>query len=125
MERRENIRFRLGASVVFSWESSQGKRLKGEGSTRDLSVEGAYLYTSTCPPVNAIILVDVLLPRLHRTAPALMIHTEARVLRIEHPLGDSGRSGFAVKSGIRQRSGFELVCTEDGREKSQHNKEPL
>jgi hypothetical protein len=125
VERRRNIRFRVGASAVFSWESSQGKRLRGEGSTRDLCVAGAYVYTATCPPVDAMLLVDILLPRVNRTGPALMIHSEAQVLRVEHPAGDGGRSGFAVASKIPRVGGFELVRTKDSHEDNQQDKAPL
>ena len=123
MERRRDIRYRLGVPVVFSWESSKGKRLQGEGSTRDLSVAGAFVYTSTCPAPDANVLMDVLLPHLHQTAPAVTMQMEARVLRVEHPPEGTGRSGFAAASQKHDLNGFQLVRIRYDKEMSEHDEE--
>jgi hypothetical protein len=115
MERRDNLRFRLRAEVVFSWESSQGKRFQGEGYTRDLSVGGAYLYTSTCPPLHSRIQVDVMLPRVQLNAPAVVIRAPAGVVRLEHNVESTSPSGFAVAIEMNGGDRFELVQVEDGR----------
>ena len=50
MEMRREMRYRLDAQALFSWESAQHTRLQGEGVTRDISVFGAFIVTPTCPP---------------------------------------------------------------------------
>jgi len=124
MERRQDVRYRLTVPVVFSWESSKGKRLQGEGTTRDLSVAGAFVYTSTCPAPDTNVFMDVLLPPLQQTAPAVTMQMEARVLRVEHPAEGTGRSGFAVASQKRDRNGFELVRIRYDKEMSEHDEKP-
>jgi hypothetical protein len=54
MDLRKNLRYRLGASVVFRWEGSPGNRLRGEGLTRDVSLAGAFVFTSASAELHAI-----------------------------------------------------------------------
>jgi hypothetical protein len=98
MEMRKEIRYRLDAPALFSWESSQHERLQGEGVTRDISVFGAFIMTRTCPPVDVPIQVEVVLPSLAGTNPVIRVSGEARVLRVDHSLKGEGENGFAVVS---------------------------
>jgi hypothetical protein len=98
MEMRKEIRYRLDAPALFSWESSQHERLHGEGVTRDISVFGAFIMTPTCPPVDVPIQVEVVLPSLTGTNPVIRVSGEARVLRVDHSLKGEGENGFAVVS---------------------------
>jgi hypothetical protein len=98
MEMRKEIRYRLDAPALFSWESSQHERLQGEGVTRDISVFGAFIMTPTCPPVDVPIQVEVVLPSLTGTNPVIRVSGEARVLRVDHSLKGQGENGFAVVS---------------------------
>jgi hypothetical protein len=100
------LRYRLGASVLFTWEGAQQNRLQAEGITRDISVQGAFILAPTCPPVEATVQVEVFLPSLQAAAPAVRIKAESRVLRVEHIEGDHGRIGFAILS-----EGFALCPT--------------
>lgn len=97
------IRYQLGAPAIFSWQSAQHKRMQGEGVTRDISPLGAFVFTPTCPPVEATIQIEVLLPPLTQAKATTRIKAEGRVLRVEpnHEKGVAG--GFAVLS-----KGFEL-----------------
>jgi hypothetical protein len=98
MEMRKEIRYRLDAPALFSWESSQHERLQGEGVTRDISVFGAFIMTPTCPPVDVPIQVEVVLPSLTGTNPVIRVSGEARVLRVDHSLKGEWENGFAVVS---------------------------
>jgi hypothetical protein len=98
VERRKHIRYRLDLPAIFSWESSQRSRLQGEGVTRDIGLEGVFIFTATCPPADATVYLDVLFPLFCGTAPSGRIKAEARVLRVEHSAGGQGLSGFAVVS---------------------------
>ena len=62
MDMRKEIRYRLEAPAIFTWENFQNKRLQGEGLTRDISLLGAFILTPTCPPNMSIIRVEVALP---------------------------------------------------------------
>jgi hypothetical protein len=81
MEQRNRVRYRLSAAAVFVWDGPHDGRLHGEGLTRDISVAGAFVFTRTCPPVGAILELEIFL------AP--------RVIRVEH---SDGAEGFAAVS---------------------------
>ena len=98
MEHRKNIRYPLGARVVFSWEGPKQNRLQGEGQTRDVSLAGAFIFSLTCPPVGTTARLDLFLPPLSGTVPVARIKGEARVVRIEHIATREEQSGFAVAS---------------------------
>jgi len=98
MEMRKEIRYRLDAPALFSWESAQHKRLQGEGITRDISVFGAFIVTPMCPPVDVPIQVEVVLPSLTGLKPVIRVSGEARVLRVDHSSKGQGENGFAVVS---------------------------
>ena len=96
MEMRRDLRYRLDAPAVFSWEGARHKRFQGEGITRDVSVQGAFILTATMPPPKCPIQVDLLLPSLAGMQATMRITGKARVIRVEHPSSDTWIHGFAV-----------------------------
>jgi hypothetical protein len=114
MEMRKEIRYRLDAPALFYWESADHRRLQGEGITRDISVLGAFIVTPTCPPVEAPIQVEVVLPSLAGLKPVIRIKGEARVIRVEHPSGGTAENGFAVVSEDLTR--WSLAMSQDDAE---------
>jgi PilZ domain-containing protein len=96
MELRNRVRYRLSADAVFVWEGPKHNRLLGEGLTRDISVAGAFIFTRTCPPVGAILELDIFLsPVPGGSRRTVRIKTEARVIRVEH---SGAGEGFAAVS---------------------------
>ena len=95
---RRDIRYRLDAPALFSWESAEGNRFEGQGITRDISVYGAFILTPTCPPIDAQLQLEVVLPTLAGMKPVVRVSGEARVLRVVHSSKDEGQNGFAVLS---------------------------
>src|SRR5438045_5068496 len=93
MEVRKRVRHRLAASAVFTWQGAQQSWLSGEGVTRDISFDGAFIFSLTCPPVGSAIQLDVLLLPLQSGERSLRMKTEATVIRAEHA---NGIEGFAV-----------------------------
>jgi hypothetical protein len=96
MEMRKEIRYRLDAPAMFSWEDARHRRFQGEGITRDVSVQGAFILTATMPPPDCPVQVDLLLPSLTGMMAMMRITGKARVLRVEHPSSDIWIHGFAV-----------------------------
>ena len=111
METRKDIRYRLDAPAVFSWEGARHKRFQGEGLTRDVSVQGAFILTATMPPPECPIQVDLLLPSISGVQATMRITGKARVLRVEHPSSDTWIHGFAVVTDDLNQWG--LVTMED------------
>ena len=96
MEMRKEIRYRLDAPAVFSWEGVGHRRFQGEGITRDVSMQGAFILTATMPPPDCPIQVDLLLPSLTGMKSMMRITGKARVIRVERPSSDTWIHGFAV-----------------------------
>src|ERR1700674_1610084 len=102
VERRSHIRYRLEIPAIFSWESSQRSRLQGEGITRDIGLEGAFIFTAACPPVETPIQLVLLLPPLTGAKATIRIKGEARVLRVGagREERDSGGCGRGAQTGL-------------------------
>jgi len=104
VERRKAIRYRMSTAVIFRWSGPDNERFQGEGVTRDMSVAGVFVLTSTCPPPNAFIQMEVILPFLDGVSNARM-KSEMTVLRVEHDIAESKRSGFsALGAGFSLRT---------------------
>jgi hypothetical protein len=95
-EMRRELRYRLDAPALFFWENAFHGRLEGEGTTRDVSVLGAFIATATSPPVTTLVRVDLILPSLAGMKTDIRIRGEARVIRLQHSWGEQGKNGFAV-----------------------------
>jgi hypothetical protein len=96
MDMRKEIRYRLEAPAIFTWENFQHKRLQGEGVTRDISLLGAFILSATCPPNLTTVRVEVALPSVIGIEADIRIIGEAQVVRVEHCYGDLGENGFAL-----------------------------
>ncbi len=94
----------MGTSVIFRWKRPDSQRFQGEGITRDISIEGVYVLTATCPPVNSLIHMEVFLP-LSDGASKAQMKAEMTVLRVDHDIAGTNRSGFsAVGNGFLLRT---------------------
>ena len=111
MEMRKDIRYRLDAPAVFSWEGGHHKRFQGEGITRDVSVQGAFILTATIPPPDCPVQVDLLLPSIEGMNSMMRITGRARVIRVDQPGSDAWIRGFAVVTDDQNQWG--LVTIED------------
>ena len=111
MEMRKDIRYRLDAPAVFSWEGARHKWFQGEGVTRDISVQGAFIQTATMPPADCPVHVDLLLPSLTGLMTTMRITGKARVIRLEHPSKGAWIHGFAVMTD--ELNQWDLMSVED------------
>ena len=95
-DRRKNSRYGLRFSVRFSWRGLPGVWLYGQGITRDMSITGVYVYTQTCPPVQAVLRTEILLPGIWDRKD-IRAECEMKVHRVEQDLRGPRRFGFAGK----------------------------
>jgi len=95
VERREAVRFRLSAPVIFRWSDQSGAWREETGRIRDISVAGAFVFSRILPPVKAKLSLDIELPPLEKNACKLLhLKGEGEVARVE----DTGaESGFAIR----------------------------
>jgi len=118
MELRNRVRYRLSAAAVFSWEGPQRNRLSAEGVTRDISVAGAFIFTRTCPPVGAVLVLEIFLAPVHRSGiRTVQIKTEAKVIRVEHSAAAEGFAAvsqdFTLLFDSRTRNAFGVSSADD------------
>lgn len=96
LELRKGIRYRVDATAVFSWRGGPRGCFQGEGITRDISVQGAFIVTAMMPPPDCPIQVDLILPSVSGMNAAVRITGKARVIRVEHRSAAARNHGFAV-----------------------------
>lgn len=103
-ERRKAKRYRIRANAIFRWSGPNDTCFQGAGSTRDMSVDAVFILTPTCPPKNAVVHVEVILP-LSGGAFNARLKADMTVLRVDHNVAGTMLSGFsAVGPGFLLRT---------------------
>lgn len=85
----------MSTTVIFHWMGPDHVRFRAEGATRDMSVDGVFVLTTTCPPANTVVEMEVLIP-LSDGASKAQMKAEMIVLRVEHEVAGNNRSGFSA-----------------------------
>ena len=69
-----------------------------------MSIEGVFVLTSTCPPANSVLRLEVILP-VADGASTVRMKASMTVLRVDHDMAGIGRSGFsAMGTGFSLRT---------------------
>lgn len=89
---RAAIRFPLQTPVSFWWTDENGEHRIGKGESRDISERGAFVFSTTCPPLGALVRF-----RIAELADADGIDVTGRVVRVEKHTPKE-IAGFAVLS---------------------------
>jgi hypothetical protein len=95
-ERRKRHRYQLTVPVVFSWRDARQAQHRRIGLTRDVSVNSAFVLTTTPPPSKAKIQLKVFFPRVVGAAAPMRLHGEGKVVHVEAVKRHDGHGGFAV-----------------------------
>jgi hypothetical protein len=85
----------MSTAVIFHWMGPDNKCFQSEGATRDMSVDGVFVLAPTCPPANAVVQMEVILP-LSDGASKAQMKAEMTVMRVEHDIAGNNRSGFSA-----------------------------
>jgi hypothetical protein len=93
--RRKSIRFPLHTPVIFWWTNVLGERHLGEGLSRDISEEGAFVFAADCPPLGSSVDLKLDLEASPNSTEHFPIQLHCQVVRVERPNGEM-ESGFAV-----------------------------
>jgi hypothetical protein len=96
-ELRKSARYHMGAPVVFIWKDQNGGSRRSEGITRDMSGAGAFVWAESCPPVGAVLRCEIFLPATSPGAKRLLVTSTATTRRVDLPLSEHHREGFAVQ----------------------------
>jgi hypothetical protein len=97
VDKRQHNRYRLMASVSFSWESAGQRVSQGYGQTRDCSTSGAFIVTTNKVPVGSVLQVNLSLPQLLAAGSGARLRMSGCVVRIEP-------EGFAAQMEMRPNS---------------------
>ena len=89
VNQRQHNRYRVAASVTFSWETEDHRVHYGKGQTRDCSISGAFVLSPEKLTIGSILQMEFSLPRLLAAGPGARLKTRGCVVRVEP-------EGFAV-----------------------------
>jgi len=87
IQRRKAVRYKLHLPVIFSWTDGHGGEHTGGGFTTDVSLDGALIISSKCPPIESDIRLEILLPSPDGSGEELKIECDGEVTRVEHLAG--------------------------------------
>ena len=83
LKQRRTRRYNLFLPVLFSWTDTSGNVHKQGGFTRNIGMHGLYVLGDECPPLQASLTVEVLLPIAYRlTAKPRRLVATMRVVRV-------------------------------------------
>ena len=102
MEQRRHHRYQLEAAVSFTWERSDRVVLHGSGITRDFSISGAFVVTTSQLAVGSALQMEFSLPPLHADGRGARLSTRGHVVRSES-------NGFAVDADMGPRLQREVM----------------
>jgi hypothetical protein len=91
-ERRASARYRLQLPVIFYW--NDGVDRTGGGFTCDVSLDGALIFSSNCPPNGSAVRIEVLIPSPDRSGDELRIECTGKVTRVVEQAGCFGVHGI-------------------------------
>jgi hypothetical protein len=93
---RKSMRYPVQGRVSFWWKDEHANQRQGEGTSRDISETGTFVFALACPPVGVDVELRIFLVALPNTTRALRMELEGQVLRVEQTATGMGSSGFAV-----------------------------
>lgn len=93
---RKHNRYRVGIPVIFSWQAAKEVRRQAVGLTRDMSLSGAFVLTTSPPPLGADIRLKGFLPPVLGAVQGLQIRGQGLVVRLEPALAGEPHGGFAL-----------------------------
>lgn len=80
VRRRHAVRYDLQLPAFFRW--NDGMDHTGAGLTSEVSLDGALILSSICPPVGTDIRIEILIPSPDRSGEGLRIECNAKVSRV-------------------------------------------
>ena len=97
-ETRKTMRYPIQERVSFWWRDENGNRRQDEGTSRDVSEKGTFVFALHCPPVGADVRLRILILAPLDAARILDMEFKGRVLRVEQCTPGGGKGGFAILS---------------------------
>jgi hypothetical protein len=102
-ERRGSARYSLWLPVIFQWDDDAS--YSHGGFTRNVSTAGVFVVSSQCPPLNAQVSMQVVVPA-PRHRGTVKLECVGKVTRVE---GTPECGGFAVSGSFDENKWTQLV----------------
>ena len=96
--RRSCRRFAIAVQVLFSWTDPDGLSQAGQGTTRDISIDGIFINTRAVPIPGSSVEFDLRLPSRVTRGVEIRLRGTGTVLRFDPP--DSQPLGFAAQAAF-------------------------
>ena len=81
---------------MFFWKDARDTQHEHIGLTRDISVRGLFVFTTSPPPLESDVKLKAFLPPGRSAVAPLQIQGQGRVVRVDAAHAGEPRAGFAV-----------------------------
>jgi hypothetical protein len=98
IERRRAIRYPLQFPTSFSWEDGEGIVRQGEGHTRNVSENGAFVEAAILPSIGSSVEMHFSLPSVPNAESKMYVQFTGETLRLEGTEQGKHSGGFAITS---------------------------
>lgn len=92
VQRRSAVRYKLRLPVIFYW--NDGIEHASGGFTSDVALDGALILSSTCPPIETEVRIEIVIPSPTHSCEELRIECIGKVTRV---VDMPGCSAFGVE----------------------------
>ena len=96
MDKRKCARYRLDLPVTYMWRESSGECAHAAGFIRDISASGMLVLGGECPPAEAQVWCEVMLPPSYSRDSVRRLRAAGPVVRV-NSLGTEYANGFAIQ----------------------------
>ena len=96
LERREQNRYRVRATVDFKWFDKDQSLRRDRGLLRDISSKGMFIYSVAQPALGSDLQVEWFFSSSAENNKRLRMRAKASVVRVEAVAQDDSKSGFAI-----------------------------
>jgi PilZ domain len=96
LQERAHLRYALRLQVVCSWTDENERFHTSQGTSRDISANGIFVYCETPPALGTNVVLKVIFPPLEvNSGSELLLRAIGKVVRLE---GSGSVAGFAAIS---------------------------
>lgn len=97
MDKRKCARYRLDLPVTYMWRESSGECAHAAGFIRDISANGMLVLGGECPPAQAQVWCEVMLPPSYSRDSIRRLRAAGPVVRVGNSATDEYGNGFAIQ----------------------------
>jgi hypothetical protein len=97
MDRRRSHRYDFEGPVTFLWRDQQSAWQRGQGSARDISDVGIFVFSDYQPPVGSTVQLETCFAHTGLTE-SVQIQASGEIIRVDEVNESQVKRGFAVST---------------------------